>query len=66
MPAPIKLRRIHNEILKWKMRELEMDVKRRTPEIQTSEMIKKFLSSVNTFTFRERLKIAYRILFRKL
>lgn len=57
---------IHNQILKENLRRLEKEVRAKTPEIQTQEMMQRFLNSVNTFKFLERLRIVWRILWRKL
>ena len=61
-----KLSAVHNKILKEKLHELEDDVRARTPEIQKDQMIKEFMKVVNTFRFRERFQLAFRILMRKL
>ena len=61
-----KLLSIHNRILNQRLNELETDVRKRTPEIQKKVMIREFMKAVNTFTFKERLVLVWRILIRKL
>lgn len=61
-----KLSSIHNNILKERWRNLEREIKAHAPEIETSKRIEEFLANVNVMSFKDRLRIIWKILRRKM
>lgn len=57
---------VHNRLLKEKIRETVREIQAHAPEIEAEQRTREFVINVNAMKFRERMKLIWRILRRKL